>query len=114
MGGSTNFPFNFSNVRGIPLIASISVDVTDTNVVIGVPQRAFRGLADSGVIAFKLNQETPASGAALPVLFSSSDFTQSLTVLGGTAATGTEITSTGVYLIWYDKNANTLQLLTGA
>ena len=114
MGGSTNFPFNFSNVRGIPLIASISVDVTDTNVVIGVPQRAFRGLADSGVIAFKLNQETPASGSALPVLFSSADFTQGLSVLGGTIATGADITAMGVYLIWYDKNANTLQLLTGA
>ena len=114
MVGSTNYPVNFSNVRGIPMIASTSVEVTDTNVVIDIPRRAFRGLAESGVVAFKLNQETPAGGAALPVLFSSADYTQSLSVLGNAAATGSDITAVGIYLIWYDKNANTMQLLTYA
>lgn len=114
MVGSTNYPVNFSNVRGIPMIASTSVEVTDTSVIIGIPRRAFRGLAESGVVAFKLNQEVPAAGAALPVLFSSADFTQSLSVLGNAAATGADITAIGVYLIWYDKNANTMQLLTYA
>jgi hypothetical protein len=54
MIGSTNFPVNFSNIRGIPMIASTSVEVTTTNVVIGLPRRAFRGLADSGILAFRL------------------------------------------------------------
>jgi len=114
MNGSTNYPVNFSNMRGIPMIASTSVEVTDTNVVIGLPRRAFRGLADSGILAFRLTQEIPTTGAALPVVFSSADFLQTLTVVGGTAATGAQVTPAGVYLIWYDKCASTMQLLTVA
>lgn len=109
---TTNFPNNFSNLRGIPMIASTSVEVTTDNVVIGIPRRAFRGLADSGLFAFRLTQEIPAGGAALPVVFSSNDFLQTLTVAGGTAATGAQITPTGVYLVWYDKCASLMQLLT--
>jgi len=112
--GTTNFPSNFSNLRGIPMIASISVEVTTDNVVIGVPRRAFRGLADSGIFAFRLTQEIPAGGAALPVVFSSNEFLQTLTVVGGTAATGAQITPAGIYLVWYDKCASTMQLLTPA
>lgn len=112
MVGTTNFPVNFSNLRGIPMIASSSVEVTTNNVVIGVPKRVFRGLADSGIVAFRLTQEIPAGGAALPVVFSSNEFLQTLTVVGGTPATGAQITPVGVYLIWYDKCASTMQLLT--
>lgn len=54
MVGTTNYPGNFANVRGIPMIASTSVEVTTDNVVIGIPRRAFRGLADSGLLAFRL------------------------------------------------------------
>lgn len=112
MSGTTNFPVNFSNLRGIPMIASTSVEVTTNNVVIGIPRRAFRGLADSGILAFRLTQAIPAGGAALPVVFSSADFLQQLTVVGGTSATGAQITPAGVYLIWYDKCASSMQLLT--
>lgn len=114
MVGTTNYPGNFSNVRGIPMIASISVEVTTDNVVIGIPRRAFRGLADSGLFVFRLTQEIPAGGAALPVVFSSSEFLQTLIVVGGTAATGAQITPAGVYLVWYDKCASSMQLLTVA
>lgn len=112
MNGTTNFPINFSNIRGIPMIASTSVEVTTDNVIIGIPRRAFRGLADSGIIAFRLTQEIPAGGATLPVVFSSADFLQQLTIVGGTAATGAQITPAGVYLIWYDKCSSLMQLLT--
>ena len=107
MAGTTSFPVNFANIRGIPMIASTSVEVTTDNVVIGIPRRAFRGLADSGIFAFRLTQEIPAGGAALPVVFSSNEFLQTLTV-------GAQITPAGIYLIWYDKCASTMQLLTVA
>ena len=109
---TTNFPNNFSNLRGIPMIASVSVTVTADNVVIGIPRRTFRGLADSGILAFRLTQEIPAGGADLPVVFSSNEFLQMLTVVGGTPATGASITPAGTYLIWYDKCASSMQLLT--
>lgn len=110
--GTTNFPINFSNIRGIPMISSVSLEVGTENVVIGIPKRAFRGLADSGILAFRLTQEIPTAGQTLPIVFSSNDFLQTLTVPGGAAATGASISSTGVYLIWYDKCSSSMQLLT--
>lgn len=112
MVGTTNYPVNFSNVRGIPMIATVSVEVTTDNVVLGIPRRAFRGLADSGIFALRLTQEIPAGGAALPVVLSSNEFLQTLTVVGSTAATGAQLTPTGVYLVWYDKCSSLMQLLT--
>lgn len=110
---TTNFPNSFFSRRGIPVLTHVSIEVTDDNVVIGVPNRTFRGWANSGIFAFVLTQEVPASGAALPVAFDSNSFLKPLTVLGGNA-TGAQITPVGTYLVWYDKYTNTLQLLTPA
>lgn len=112
--GTTNYPINYTNIRGVPMIASTSVEVNaDSNaVIVGIPRRAFRGLADSGVIAFRLTQAIPDAGAGLPVVFSSNEFLQTLTLVGGEPATDAQFTGTGVYLIWYDKNCSLMQLLT--
>ena len=108
-GATTNYPFNFANKMGIPMIESSSVNVTDTNVVINIPNRAFRFLSGTGLILFRLN--TKITNTTLPILFSSNEFTQPLTLVGGTAATGTDISAVGVYIIYYDKNANLMQLM---
>ena len=108
-GATTNYPFNFANKMGIPMIESSSVNVTDTNVVINIPNRAFRFLSGTGLILFRLNTEI--TNTTLPILFSSNEFTQPLTLVGGTAATGTDISEVGVYIIYYDKNANLMQLI---
>ncbi len=113
MFGSTNYPFNFSNRRGIPLIETSSINVTDDNVVINIPNRSCRWLNDKGVILLRLNQVIPdGTTDTLPVVFSSNDFTQPLTNVGGTAITAAQILGAGVYMIYYDKNANLMQLLT--
>lgn len=109
---TTNFPYNYSNHIGIPMISSTNVEVNDTNVIISIPRNAFRRFPNSGIIIFRLNQAIPASGDTLPILMSSGGFTQAVTVNGGTAATGTSMANVGIYLIWYDKRANILQLLT--
>ena len=108
-GATTNFPFNFANKMGIPMIESSSVNVTDTNVVINIPNRAFRFLSGTGLILFRLNTEI--TNTTLPILFSSNDFTQPLTLVGGTGATGTDFSAVGIYIIYYDKNANLMQLI---
>jgi tRNA-binding EMAP/Myf-like protein len=110
--GATFFPYNFANRAGIPLIESNSVEVTTTNVVVNINNRAFRFLNSKGIIIFRLNTEIPAEGAALPVVFSSNNVQQTLTVVGGTNATGATLSGTGIYLIYYDKSSNVLQLLT--
>ncbi len=113
MFGTTNYPFNFSNRRGIPLIETSSVSVTDDNVVFNLPNRAFRWLNDKGIMLLRVNQPIPdGTTATLPILFSSNNFTQPLTNVGGTAITAGQITGTGVYIIYYDKAANLMQLLT--
>ena len=112
MFGTTNYPFNFSNRRGIPLIESTAVTADTTNVTVTLPNRVFRGLNDKGLVLFKLNQSIPEASNTLPIIFSSNDYTQPLTNIGGTAITGETVISTGVYLIYYDKNANLMQLLT--
>lgn len=112
MFGTTNYPFNFSNRRGIPLIESTAVTADTTNVTISIPNRSFRGLNDKGIILFKLNQTIPEASNTLPIIFSSNDYTQALTNLGGAAVTGETVTNTGVYIIYYDKAANVMQLLT--
>ena len=103
-GATTNYPFNFANKMGIPMIESSSVNITDANVIINIPNRAFRFLSGTGLILFRLNTEI--TNTTLPILFSSNEFTQPLTLVGGTAATGTDISAVGVYIIYYDKNAN--------
>ncbi len=113
MFGTTNYPFNFSNRRGIPMLETTSVTVTADNVVLNLPNRAFRWLNDKGIILLRINQPIPeGTTETLPVLFSANDFTQPLTNVGGTAITVSQITNTGIYLVYYDKDANLMQLLT--
>ena len=56
-GATTNYPFNFSNRNGIPMIESGNVSTTDANVIINIPTRAFRFLNGTGLILFRLNTE---------------------------------------------------------
>lgn len=108
-GATTNYPYNFANRNGIPMLESNSVTVGTENVTINIPNRAFRFLNGTGLLLFRLNTEI--TNTTLPILFSSNEFTQPLTVVGGTSATGTNISQIGVYLIYYDKNSNLMQLI---
>lgn len=110
-GATTNYPFNFSNRLGIPMIESGNVTATDTNVVINIPNRAFRFLNGTGLILFRLNTAIPTGSETLPIVFSSNEFTQPLTLVGGNSATGAEVSGTGIYLIYYAKDCNVMQLI---
>lgn len=110
---SVVYPYNFVNRRGIPLIESSGIETTDTQVIINIANRAFRFLDDRGVFLFRLNQ--PIEGT-LPIIFSwtgfQQTFTQPLTLVGNVEATATNLSESGIYLIYYDKAANVLQLMT--
>lgn len=111
-GATTNYPFNFANRLGIPLIESTNITVNTDNVIVNIPKRAFRFLNGNGVILFRLNTALPEAAGTLPILFASNDFTQPLTLVGGEAATAEQMTGAGTYIISYDKSANILQLMT--
>lgn len=113
MFGSTLYPFNFCNRRGIPMIETTSITVGTDNVVLNLPDRVFRYLNDKGIVLLRLNQAIPTgTTTTLPIVFSANDFTQPLTNVGGGAITVAQIPATGVYMIYYDKDANLMQLLT--
>ena len=107
-GATTNYPFNFANRNGIPMIESTNVTINDTNVVVNIPNRAFRFLSGTGLILFRLNTEITGT---LPIIFQSNEFTQPLTIVGGANATPTDMSGVGVYLIYYSKNGNIMQLI---
>lgn len=109
-GATTNYPFNFANRNGIPMIESTSITETATEVTINIPNRAFRFLNGTGLILFRLN--TAITADTLPIIFSSNEFTQPLTLVGGEAATGTQLSGVGIYLIYYAKDANLMQLIS--
>ena len=109
-GATTNYPFNFANRNGIPMIESGNVTTNDTNVIVNIPTRAFRFLNGTGLILFRLNTEI--TNTTLPILFSSNDFTQPVTLVGGDAATGAQMGEAGVYLIYYAKDCNLMQLIS--
>ena len=111
-GATTNYPFNFANRLGIPMIESTNITVNTDNVVIGIPKRAFRFLNGNGVILFRLNTALPEAAGTLPILFASNEFTQAVTLVGGDAVTASQLTGNGIYLIYYDKGSNLLQLMT--
>ena len=111
-GATTNYPFNFANRNGIPMIESNTVTADSTNVTISIPNRAFRFLNGTGLILFRLNTSIPEGSETLPIVFSSNEFTQPLTLVGGANATGTQLNGTGIYLIYYAKDCNLMQLIT--
>lgn len=113
MFGSTRYPFNFCNRNGIPMIETNQVTVNTDDVILTLPNRVFRWLNDKGVVLVRLNQQIPTGTAdTLPILFSANDFTQPLTNVGGEAITVAQFPATGVYVVYYDKDSNLMQLLT--
>lgn len=113
MFGSTIYPYNFCNRTTIPLLETTSVTVGTDNVVLALPNRAFRSLETRGLALIRLNQVIPdGTTDTLPIVFSANDFTQPLTNVGGDDITVSQVPDTGIYLIHYDKNSNLVQLLT--
>lgn len=113
MFGSTRYPFNFANRNGIPLVEVNSVTVGTESVVLNLPNRSFRWLSNKGVILLRLTSAIPeGTTATLPIVFSANNQTQALINVGGTPITVAQLPGAGVYMIYYDKDANLMQLLT--
>ena len=106
------FPFAYSNRVGIPLVESRSITSDGTNAIITIANNTFARLANRGILLLKVTSPIPTGAEALPIVISSNGETRPLTLAGGANATGTQITGIGVYQIFYDKAANTLQLMT--
>lgn len=108
------FPFQYTNIRGIPTIKTQSVSASDTSVDFKFNpdwnSRPFRGL-----LLVYISEEIPAgTTTTLPIRFSMAGTTSNVTVAGGDNLTVADLPGVGVYLFYYDRFADTLQLLNTA
>ncbi len=107
-------PFTWVNRRGSAAIASQSVTVNTTNVTFGFANHAFLSNWYRGTLFVNLMQAIPTgTTGTLPILFETNGVTQAVTKFNGDPLTVADVAGTGVYQLWYEKNTNTLQLMTG-
>jgi len=106
------FPFQYVNLNGIPTIEVRRISVTDTAVDFqfrpdfdGTP---FRGL----LLVYAPDAIPTGTTVTLPIRFSMAGNTQVLTVAGGAEVTVADWEGIGVYLVYYDRYANILQLIS--
>lgn len=101
------------NSGGIPALRSLSVNVTATNVQFDFNNHRNVGRPYRGLLVINLAQAIPTgTTASLPIVFTTSGANaKELTVKGGASATVSEITGTGIYLVWYESATDTLQLI---
>ena len=101
------------NMRGIPAIRSLSVNVTSTEVQFNFNNHPNIGRPFRGLIIFNLAQAIPSgTTTTLPIVFTSDGGTpQNLTTYNGTDVTVADIKGTGVFLVWFESQTNTLQLI---
>jgi len=105
------FPYQYVNINGIPTIKSQSVVVSDTAVTFkfapDFDRRPFRGL-----ILVYLSETIPeGTTTTLPIQLSMAGITSNVTVAGGANVTVADLPGTGIYLVYFDRWADTLQLI---
>lgn len=107
-------PFSWVNRRGSAAIASQGVTVGAEAVVFTFPNHAFLSNWYRGTLFVDLRQAIPTgTTGTLPVLFQTNGVTQAVTKFNGAALTAADVAGTGVFQLWYEKDTNTLQLMTG-
>lgn len=114
---STLLPlFINTNVNGIPALKSNGVTVTATDVRFDFNNHRNVGSPYRGYITFFLAQPIPAgTTTTLPIVFTSDNGSpQPLTTYNGAAVTVADLPGTGIYLAWFERDTNTLQLINGA
>lgn len=105
------YPFQYVNIRGIPTIQSRSVVVSDTSVDFKFNpdwnSRPFRGL----LLVYIADPIPEGTTGTLPIRLSMAGTTSNVTVAGGENLTVADFPGVGVYLFYYDRFSDTLQVL---
>lgn len=108
------YPFSWVNRRGSAAIGSTGVTVNADAVVFTFRNHAFLNANYRGTVFVNLMQTIPAgTTTTLPVVFETNGVTQAVTKFGGAALTVADVAGTGVYQLWFERDTNTLQLMTG-
>ena len=107
-------PYTWVNRNGSAAIASTGVVVNTENVIFSFKNHAFVNASYRGTIFVNLKQAIPAgTTGTLPILFETNGVTQAVTKFNGEALTVADVPGTGVIQLWFERDTNTLQLMTG-
>ena len=103
------------NINGIPTLSSNSVSVGSANVAFDFNNHRNVGRPFRGLLIVRLAQAIPAGTTdTLPIVFTSGGSNpKEVTTFNEDAVTVADIPGTGVYILWYESQTDTLQLLTG-
>lgn len=105
------FPFQYSNINGIPCIKTQAVVVSDTAVTYKFAPD-FDGRPFRGLILVYISEPIPeGTTTTLPVQFSMAGTTSNVTTAGGDNVTVADLPGVGIYLVYFDRWADTLQVL---
>lgn len=107
-------PYTWVNRNGSAAIASQGVAVNADAVVFSFRNHAFVSSNYRGTVFVKLAQAIPTgTTTTLPILFETNGVTQAVTKFNGAPLTVADVAGTGVYQLWFERDTNTLQLMTG-
>lgn len=104
------FPYQYSNINGIPRVKSRKVTVNADTVDYGFNPDWDRN-PFSGLLLVYLTDLPVGTTATLPVRFNMAGNTTNVTVAGGDNATVADLPNPGVFLVFYDRIDNILQLV---
>jgi hypothetical protein len=105
------FPWQYVNINGIPTIKTRAVVVSDTGVTFKFAPD-FDGRPFRGLILVYISEVIPeGTTATLPIQFSMAGTTSNVTVAGGANVTVADLPGVGIYLVYFDRWADTLQLI---
>ena len=105
------YPYQYANINGIPCLKTQSVVVSDTAVTFKFAPD-FDGRPFRGLLLIYISEAIPTgTTTTLPVQFSMAGTTSVITVAGGTNVTVADLPGTGIYLVYFDRWADTLQLI---
>ena len=100
------------NREGIPTLSSNSVSVGTTQVAFDFNNHRNIGRPFRGLLIVRLAQPIPTgTTTTLPIVFTSGGGNaQPLTRENGTPVTVADITGTGIAVLWYESQTNTLTI----
>ena len=105
------YPYQYININGIPTIKTQTVVVSDTAVTFKFAPD-FDGRPFRGLILVYISEAIPTgTTTTLPVQFSMAGTTSNITVAGGATVTVADLPGVGIYLVYFDRWADTLQLI---
>ena len=106
------FPYQYANINGVPCIKTQAVVVSDTAVTFKFAPD-FDGRPFRGMILVYISEAIPdGTTTTLPIQFSMAGTTSTVTLAGGTNVTVADLPGVGIYLVYFDRWADTLQMLS--